>query len=68
MSISEKNMKILLGKLKAIIKADKPGVENTKELWKQIGRGCKFDELGFASEGDLKQFILDNPYSSIAQS
>lgn len=43
-------------------------LENTKETWKRIGAGDKFEELGLEpSELDsfLKEFTTNNPYNNI---
>lgn len=39
-------------------------VPNTRETWSAIGQG-DWAKAGFASESEMKQFILDNPYSNI---
>lgn len=39
---------------------------NAREVWEGIARKKSFDELGFSSEEELKTFIVENPYDTIA--
>ena len=56
----------LLNSLQSPNKTNK--LENTKDTWKRIQAGDKFEELGIQSselDGFLKDWISSNPYSNI---
>ena len=36
-----------------------------REIWDMIANKESYEKMGFASEEDLKQFLLDNPYSNL---
>jgi hypothetical protein len=40
-------------------------IGNSKEMWARIGSGDSFSDLGFNSEEEKKEWMSDNPYSSI---
>ncbi len=66
MALSDKNMSLLIQKLKDVKKVSSlTGPENNLDTWEQIGRGAKFDELGFSTEGEFKEWILENPYNNL---
>jgi len=36
-----------------------------REIWDMLANKDSFDKMGFSSEEELKQFIVDNPYDSL---
>ena len=36
-----------------------------REIWNMIASKDSFDKMGFSSEDELKQFIVDNPYENL---
>lgn len=38
---------------------------SAREIWDMIANRESYEKMGFASEEDLKQFLLDNPYSNL---
>jgi len=46
------------------LKSSKSSIENSKDTWKLIGNR-DFSGAGFNSEEEVKQWILDNPYSNL---
>ncbi len=55
----------LLNELKNMKSETKNSPQNSKELWNKIGSGESWEDMGFESEDEMKQFILSNPYSNI---
>ena len=55
--------------LNSLQNPNKPNkLENTKDTWKRIQAGDKFEELGIQPselDGFLKDWISSNPYSNI---
>lgn len=45
------------------------GLENTREIWRRIGEGDSFQEMGFENEDAknkwLSEWCAENPYSAI---
>jgi len=55
----------LLNELRGMKEADKAsGLVNNKDTWNKIADG-NFKALGFNTEEELKQWIIENPYSNI---
>lgn len=54
----------LLNDLRSMKSEASSTVPNTRETWSCIGQG-DWAKAGFKSEAEMKQFILDNPYSNI---
>ena len=55
----------LLKELQGIKSSGKIQPQNSKELWNKIGSGENFADMGFESQEELNEFILNNPYSNI---
>lgn len=46
------------------LQTNKKNIPNNSHTWSLIGQG-NWEEAGFESEDEMKQFILDNPYINI---
>lgn len=57
-------MQKLLQSLREMVSESKANVLNNRETWSKIGNR-EIEELGFESEEELKEFILNNPYSNV---
>jgi hypothetical protein len=65
----EELLKSMLTFPEAKQKGDFVGLENTREIWRRIGQGDSFQEMGFENEDAknkwLSEWCAENPYSSI---
>lgn len=57
-------MEKLLASLREMTDEAKKQILNNKEIWSKIGHK-DLQGAGFESEEELKEFILNNPYSNL---
>ena len=36
-----------------------------RKIWDMVANNESFDKMGFSSEEELKQYLVDNPYNNI---
>ena len=44
---------------------DKNNKYSSDEIWDMLAKRKTYDEMGFMSENDLKDWIIENPYDNI---
>lgn len=68
--IKESNLTLLLKALKEETGKKKETFNNgtdrdVSDTWRRIGKREQFDSLGFGSDDEMKEWILNNPYVNL---